>query len=109
MVCIRIVSCTCCYYIADSDNEHVVPCSAMHDRNKQEWHIRQGDGLKNLQNCTKRTDMGRQIYQALEKSVGIHLVLPIVRYVAETWTMREAERKKVDSVEMWCWRRVMIV
>ena len=37
------------------------------------------------------------------------LVFPIVTvlYGADTWTMRKAERKKVDAFEMWCWRRVM--
>ncbi len=35
------------------------------------------------------------------------LAFPIVLYGADTWTMRKAERKKVDAFEMWCWRRVM--
>ena len=37
------------------------------------------------------------------------LVLPIVQYGAETWTMRKAESKTIDAFEMWCWRRVMRV
>ena len=32
------------------------------------------------------------------------LVFPIVLYGAETWTMRKHERRKIDAVELWCWR-----
>ena len=34
------------------------------------------------------------------------LVFPIVLYGAETWTMRQHERRKIDAFELWCWRRV---
>ena len=37
------------------------------------------------------------------------LVFPIVLYGAETWTMRKHERRKIDSFELWCWRRVLRV
>ena len=37
------------------------------------------------------------------------LVLPIVLYGAETWTMRKHERRKIDAFELWCWRRVLRV
>lgn len=37
------------------------------------------------------------------------LVFPIVLYGAETWTLRKAERKKIDAFELWCWRRVLRV
>ncbi|CAH2232148.1 jg20823 [Pararge aegeria aegeria] len=26
---------------------------------------------------------------------------------AETWTLRLAEKKKIDALEMWCWRRML--
>ena len=35
------------------------------------------------------------------------LVLPIVLYRAETWTMRKHERREIDAFELWCWRRVL--
>ncbi len=41
--------------------------------------------------------------------IGNVSVLPIVLYGAETWTMRKHERSKIDSFELWCWRRVLRV
>ena len=35
------------------------------------------------------------------------LVFPIVLYGAETWTMIQHERRKIDAFELWCWRRVL--
>lgn len=32
------------------------------------------------------------------------LIFPIVNYGAETWVMHRAEKKKVDSFELWRWR-----
>ena len=33
------------------------------------------------------------------------LVFPVVMYGCESWTIKKAERRRVDSFEMWCWRR----
>ncbi|CAH2257430.1 jg15810 [Pararge aegeria aegeria] len=35
------------------------------------------------------------------------LVCPIFLYAAETWTLRLVEKKKIDALEMWCWRRML--
>ncbi|GFR95177.1 endonuclease-reverse transcriptase [Elysia marginata] len=35
------------------------------------------------------------------------LVFPMTRYGCESWTMRQSERKKIDSFELWCWRRLL--
>ncbi len=35
------------------------------------------------------------------------LVFSIFLYGAETWAVRQKERKKIDSFEMWCWRRML--
>ena len=37
------------------------------------------------------------------------LVFPIVWYGAATWMTRKAERKKVESFDMWCWKLVLSV
>jgi hypothetical protein len=29
-------------------------------------------------------------------------------YIAETWTLRAADQKYLESFEMWCWRRIYI-
>lgn len=35
------------------------------------------------------------------------LVFPIFLYGAETWTLRMQDRRKIDALEMWCWRRML--
>ncbi len=35
------------------------------------------------------------------------LGFPIFLYGAETWTLRLKERRKIDALEMWCWRRLL--
>ena len=35
------------------------------------------------------------------------LVFPVVLYDCESWTIRKAERRRIDSFELWCWRRLL--
>lgn len=37
------------------------------------------------------------------------LVFPVVLYGCESWTLRKEERKRIDSFELWCWRRLLRV
>ena len=37
------------------------------------------------------------------------MVLPVVMYGYESWTMKKAERQKIDAFGLWCWRRVLRV
>ena len=37
------------------------------------------------------------------------LVFPIVMYACESWTLLKYDLKKIDSFEMWCWRRMLRV
>ena len=34
------------------------------------------------------------------------MVFPIVVYVCESWTIKKAERRRIDAFELWCWRRL---
>ena len=34
------------------------------------------------------------------------MVFPVVRYGCEGWTVKKAERRKIDAFELWCWRRL---
>ena len=34
------------------------------------------------------------------------MVFPIVMYRCESWTIKKAERRRIDGFELWCWRRV---
>ena len=37
------------------------------------------------------------------------MVFPVVMYGCETWTMKKAERQRIDAFELWCWRRLLRV
>ena len=34
---------------------------------------------------------------------------PVVMYGCESWTMKKAERRRIDAFELWCWRRLLRV
>ena len=37
------------------------------------------------------------------------MVFPVVIYGCESWTVKKAERRKIDDFELWCWRRLLRV
>ena len=37
------------------------------------------------------------------------MVFPVVMYGCESWTIKKAERWKIDAFELWCWRRLLRV
>ena len=37
------------------------------------------------------------------------LVFPVVMYGCERWTIKKAERRRIDAFELWCWRRHLSV
>ena len=37
------------------------------------------------------------------------MVFPVVMYGCESWTMKEAECRRIDAFELWCWRRLLRV
>ena len=37
------------------------------------------------------------------------MVFPVVMYGCESWTIKKAERQRIDSFELWCWRRLLKV
>ena len=46
-------------------------------------------------------------------STKVHLVkamvFPVVMYGCESWTIKKAERRRIDAFEVWCWRRLLRV
>ena len=34
------------------------------------------------------------------------MVFPVVMYGCESWTIKKAERRRIDAFELWCWRRL---
>ena len=37
------------------------------------------------------------------------MVFPVVMYGCESWTVKKAERRRIDALELWCWRRLLRV
>ena len=37
------------------------------------------------------------------------MVFPAVMYGCESWTVKKAERQRIDAFELWCWRRLLRV
>ena len=35
------------------------------------------------------------------------MILPIVMYECESWTVKKAEHQRIDAFELWCWRRLL--
>ena len=35
------------------------------------------------------------------------MVFPLVMYGCESWTVKKAERRRIDAFELWCWRRLL--
>ena len=46
-------------------------------------------------------------------STKVHLIkavaFPVVMYGCESWTVKKAERQRIDAFELWCWRRLLRV
>ena len=46
-------------------------------------------------------------------TTNVHLikamVFPVVMYGCETWTLKKAERRRIDAFELWCWSRLLRV
>ena len=37
------------------------------------------------------------------------MVFPVVMYGCEIWTVKRADRRRIDAFELWCWRRLLRV
>ena len=37
------------------------------------------------------------------------MVFPVVMYGCESWTIKKAERQRIDAFKLWCWRRLLRV
>ena len=61
--------------------------------------------MTNLGSVLKSKDI------TLPKNVPIvkAMVFPVVTYSCESWTVKKAERQRIDAFELWCWRRLMRV
>ena len=58
--------------------------------------------MTNLDNILKSRDITLPTKVRLVKA----MVFPVVMYGCESWTIKKAERRKIDAFELWCWRRL---
>ena len=61
--------------------------------------------ITNLDSVLKSRDIILPIKFRLVKA----MVFPVVMYGCESWTIKKAERWKIDDFELWCWRRLLRV
>ena len=47
----------------------------------------------------------------MQTQVGLvkAMIFPVVMYGRESWTLKEAEHRRIDDFEPWCWRRFLRV
>ena len=58
--------------------------------------------MTNLDNILKSRDITLPAKVCLVKD----LVFPLVTYGCESWTIKKAEHRRIESFELWCWRRL---
>ena len=61
--------------------------------------------MTNLDSILKSRDITLPIKVCLVKA----MVFPVVMYGGESWTVKKAEHRRIDSFELWCWRRLLRV
>ena len=61
--------------------------------------------MTNLDSILKSRDIILSTKVHLVKAV----VFPVVKYGCESWTVKKAERRRIDAFELWCWSRLLRV
>ena len=61
--------------------------------------------LTNLDSILKSRDITLSTKVRLVKA----MVFPVVMYGCESWTIKKAERQRIDAFELWCWRNLLQV
>ena len=59
--------------------------------------------MTNLDSIFKSRDVTLPTKVRLVKA----MVFPVVMYGCESWTVKKAERRRIDAFELWCWRRLL--
>ena len=59
--------------------------------------------MTNLDSIFKSRDITLPTNVRLVKAIDF----PVVMYGHESWTVKKAERRRIDAFELWCWRRLL--
>ena len=77
---------------ADGDCSHEI---------KRHLHLER-KSMTNLDSILKSRDITLLTKVCIVKA----MVFPVVIYGYESWTIKKAERQRIDAFELWCWRRL---
>ena len=80
---------------ADGDSSHEIKGSLLLGRRV----------MPNLDSILKSRDITLPTKVRLVKA----MVFPVVMYGCESWTVKKAERQRIDAFKLWCWRRLLRV
>ena len=58
--------------------------------------------MTNLDSILKSRDVTLPTKVCLVRAMGF----PVVTYGCQSWTVKKAERRRIDAFELWCWRRL---
>ena len=61
--------------------------------------------MTNLDSILKSRDITLPTNVCLVKA----MVFPVVMYGCESWTIKKADRRRIDAFELWCWRRLLSI
>ena len=61
--------------------------------------------MTNLDSILKSKDITLSTNVRLVKA----MVFPVVMYGCESWIIKKAEHRRIDALELWCWRRLLRV
>ena len=61
--------------------------------------------MTNLDSIFKSRDITLPTKVRLVKA----MIFPVVMYGCDSWTVKKAERRRIDAFELWCWRRLLRV
>ena len=75
---------------ADGDYSHEIEIHLLFGRK----------AMTNLDSILKNRDIALPTKVRLVKA----MVFPVVMYGCESWTVKEAEHRRIDAFELWCWR-----
>ena len=62
-----------------------------------------GKDMTNLDSILKSRDITLPMKVHLVKA----MVFPVVMYGCESWTIKKAERQRIDAFQLWCWKRLL--
>ena len=77
----------------------------VHPKGDQSWVILGRKVMTNLDSILKSRDITLPTKVRLVKA----MVFPVLVCGCESWTVKKAERRRIDAFELWCWRRLLRV